>query len=278
MDWAPGLGVEDVGAFGGSHKVICHLEGGAVHLGVFLTGGDDLGVEFHLRRAGQHRVATHHAGGDDRALGHRARLVDTGGVGPGHDELDALEAAELFLDRQDVGQGLEGVVLVTFHVEDGDVGPVGEVADHLVCSAVDPVHRVAVAADGDGVAHAGQYPRHVGDALGGVGHLFAGEGGGVDLAGVQEVGVATQLGHPGLEGIAGAQGLVVEDHEQGLCRQDVVVQFPDRIAPFEIQRHVEDGLDFFLAPIEQGDEVTATETFGLHLNCTSLENCVNCLR
>jgi len=83
--------------------------------------------------------------------------------------------------------------------------------------------------------------------------------------------VAAQLGHPGLEGVAGAQRLIVEDHEEGFGRQDVVVEFAQRVASFEVQRHVEDGFDFLLAPVEQGDEVTAAETFGFHLNCTSLK-------
>ena len=40
----PGFGVENVGSLCRLLKIVDDLEGGAVHLGVFLAGGNDLGV------------------------------------------------------------------------------------------------------------------------------------------------------------------------------------------------------------------------------------------
>ena len=261
----PGLGIDDVRPLHRLAHVVADGEGAAIAPGIVPAGLQHFGVEFHALGMGEHHVHTHHRGGDDGALGHGPGLVDARGIGPTHHELDPSEAAELFPDGKDVGQGLEGVVLVVFHIQDGDVGPVGKVADHLVGSAIDPVHRVAVAADGDGVAHAREHPGHIGDALGGIGHLAARQGRGVDLLRVEVVGMAAQLGHAGLEGVTGAQALVVKDHEEGLAAQEMVVRFAHGEAALQVQGHIEDGLHFLAAPLQKRDKVAASERFGLHL-------------
>ena len=47
--------------------------------------------------------------------------------------------------------------------------------------------------------------------------------------------MAAELGHPGLEGVAGAQRLIVENHEQGLGAQLIIV----------ISAHIVLQLEFF---------------------------------
>ena len=61
------------------------------------------------------------------------------------------------------------------------------------------------------------------------------------------------------------QTLVVKDHKQGLGAQQVVVVFAHGVAAFEVNRHVEDGFDLFLAPFEQGDKIFAFEAVGSHV-------------
>ncbi len=264
LDRSPRLGIEDVRAPGCFLKVLGYRERATSLLGVLLAGSNNLGIQRHLRWTGQHDVHAHHRGSDNGALRHGSRLVDAGGIGPGHDEPDSLEGAELLVDGEHVGQGLEGMVLVIFHVQNRDVGPIGEVAHYLVGSPIGPVHWVAVAADGDRIAHPGQHPCHVGDPLGCVGYFPTGKGRGVDLAGIQEVGVTAQLGHPGLKRVAGAQRLVVENHEQRLASQDVVVGFAHCTSSLEVQRRIQNGFDFLFAPVEQGGEVTIAKAVRPH--------------
>ena len=126
---APGLGIDDMGVLHGFSHVVADSEGAVGAFGIVAASCQDLVIELHAFRVSQNNFHTHHAGGDDSTLGNGAGLVHARRVGPTHDELGSFECSHLLFDREDVGQSLEGMVLVALHVQDGDVSPVSEVLD-----------------------------------------------------------------------------------------------------------------------------------------------------
>ena len=76
------------------------------------------------------------------------------------------------------------------------------------------------------------------------------------LAGIQEVGVGAQLGGAGLGGVAGTGGLVKEHHKYGLVPQACVGDLPSEFQ-FQIISCVQAGIDFFVGPFLQSDQVLA---------------------
>jgi hypothetical protein len=160
-----------------------------------------------------------------------------------------LELAELLLDRDQVGQSLRRVELVALHVDDGDVRVVGELLHRRVGKAVDPLRRLAVHADGDGVSDAAEHLGHVADALRLVGDFEALARRGVGLSRLEVDREAAQLLDAGREGAAGAQRLVEEHREKGLSAQDVSLVLVHRVHPLELQGDVDEALPLLLGVI-----------------------------
>ena len=124
------------------------------------------------------------------------------------------------------------MVNIVFHVQYRDIGPACEFLDQFVRTTVFPFHRVPVAADRNGIAHAAENARNIRYAFGAVGNFLAFQRGGVDLGRIQKVSVSTKLRHTRLEGIPGAQRLVVEKHEQCFGAQQVIVINTNAILSF----------------------------------------------
>ena len=68
--------------------------------------------------------------------------------------------------------------------------------------------------------------------------------------------VPAQLGHAGFEGAAGAGAAEEEQHRQHLVAQ-VGVRLVQGALALQVEGHVQDGLDFFLAEIQVADQVTS---------------------
>jgi len=76
--------------------------------------------------------------------------------------------------------------------------------------------------------------------------------------------VAAQVSHAGLEAVARPEGLVVEDHEQGLVIQQVMFLARGALA-LQIEGHVQDGIDFLARVIEQCQKITFAKGISSHL-------------
>jgi len=86
-----------------------------------------------------------------------------------------------------------------------------------------------------------------------------------DLRGLggQPDGVAAELGHAGLEGVAGARGLLEKQHVQRLGAQDVVVQDAGGKVALQPERKVKHRVQVLNGPIGGANEVFLKE-FGVH--------------
>ena len=130
-----------------------------------------------------------------------------------------------------VGQHLAGVAEVGQAVDDGDGGEAGQLL-HLL---------LGEGADHNAIAVAVQHP-------GGVLHRLAP----ADLALLsgQEQGVAAQLEHARLKGDAGAGGVLLEDHGQGLA-MEIVVDDAVLLVIFQLVRRVQDVQNVLLGQVQQ---------------------------
>ena len=180
-----------------------------------------------------------------------------------------MTSAKLFLDGENIGKPLKGMIDIVFHVEHRDLRPAREFPQHRVCAAVFPIHRVAIATDRNGVAHSIQDACHVRYAFGAVGDLAAFHRGGVDFAWIEIVRVPAQLGHAGFKGVACPQRLIVEDHEQGFAAQELVVQYAPGALAFQILCHLKNRLDFLAREISLRQKVASFQTLGLHAQLRS---------
>ena len=159
-------------------------------------------------------------------------------------------AAKQLHQGEQVGHGLARMIHVVLHVDDRRIG----VLRHLVeVFVADPGAAVT---DGDAVAVAAQH--HAG-VLG----VFAV----ADLRrlGGQPDGVAAELGHARLEGVARPGRFLEEKHVQRLGAQDVIVQHAGGEIALELERQVDHGVQVFDGPVGGGDEVLLVEP-GVHIS------------
>ena len=168
-----------------------------------------------------------------------------GRVGPRHRDLHAAQVvAAVLAQRHQVGDRLGRVVDVALEVDQRDVGPLRDLAHPRVA-----VVRREIVADRDALAVAGEDDPHVLRALA-VRDLR--------LVGVEEDGVAAELGHARLEGVAGARRLVEEEHVERLAVEQPVR--PARLAVgLQLQRDGERLLDLLHRPVDRLDVVLADE-------------------
>ena len=184
----PYIGVDDVGAGSALLYVLGEGDGAAVFRRDGTAGIHQLlGGEQRLWRAGG-EVEAHLGAGHHEGIAHVVAGV------PHVGEVYALEAAQLFLDGEQVRKHLGGVELIRKAVPYGDAGVLCKLLHQLL--AVAPVLYAVV--------HPAQHPRRVGYAL-----LFAHLGG----AGVKIGHTHAQIPACNLEGAAGAGGgLFKEQH------------------------------------------------------------------
>jgi hypothetical protein len=175
--------------------------------------------------------------------GHADRLLVTRGVGPADGDRLPARVALLLEDRQQVGQGLVRVVEVTLHVEHRHATCRSDIADVPVADA--PVH----VPDGDPVVVA---PEDLADLPGGIAV------GDLGRPRFDELGVAAELGHPGLEGRAGPRGGEEEQHREHAVAEQGMGN-PEGSFPLQLEGDLQDGVDFLLRPFLEADQVAAAK-------------------
>ena len=199
-----------------------------------------------------------------------SRLRVGGRVRPRHRDLHAAQiVAAVLAERHQIGDRLRRMVDVALQVDQRDVGPLRDLA-HV---AVPHVRRPGRGGSRCPCAVAGEDDAHVLRALA-VRDLR--------LVGVEVVRVAAELGHAGLEGVARARGLVEEQHEERLVRQEPVrlagfasaFSSPETASASSISstRPV-DRLDVVLADEGLPDRVAVGERRALHGFHSFHQNC-----
>ena len=161
-------------------------------------------------------------------------------------ELDAGDRAQLFLNREAVGQPLARMEPVGQAVNDGDRSLPRQSDNHVVRER--PRH--------DSVDQSLQVPRGVGDRLA---HAH------VDVVGAKENGVPAELGHPRLECDARAQARFLENHGECFARQrrERLLLLEPR---FELRRQRQNFLNLFPGQIENRYDIFIVE-LAPHLVC-----------
>ena len=173
-------------------------------------------------------------------------------VGPGEEQLLAVEAAELLLHGQGERELLTGVG-DRLHVDDGDGGVAGEGLDDAVLAVDLPALELGEGAHGDRVDVAGQDARDLPHVLLG---LAVHDDVVVELdrpgalAGLEHDGLAAELMHAELEAGAGAQRGVEEQQGDRLAGEALGVR-----SGLEGPRRGEQGLDLGAGVVEGGEEV-----------------------
>ena len=165
---------------------------------------------------------------------------------------------ELLLHRHDVSQSLARVVHVVFHVDDGNLGPLGELSDDQIALAIQPSRRFAVDSNRDGVTHLGQNTGDIADSLGGVGDFLTFQCRGVDCSGLEKVSVPAELGHSGFEGITRPERRIVEQHMQRLTIEHSMRLTSDEL-PLQIMGRVEHRFNLISGEIEPCEEISSSK-------------------
>ncbi|MPM03482.1 hypothetical protein SDC9_49749 [bioreactor metagenome] len=251
---APVLGDDHIGIPVGLFLVVGDPEGSAVVKGVLLCLLDDPVGHLVALRVGQgdfHAVSWKQEG-----LGERDGdgFLVGGGIGPDDGDLESPGILSPFLlDGHEVGDALQGVIQVVLHADDGHGRPRGHLPEIGVAFLPEAVPAR------DGVAHAGQDDGRV------LGHLAVGD---LHVAGIEKMGVAAELGYSGLHGIPRTRRLLEEHEEHGLVGQ--IVRRPvEGELHLQVAGNVEKGVDFFLRPLLEGDEMFPPEK-RLHDSLSSL--------
>ena len=138
-------------------------------------------------------------------------------------------------DGHKVRQHLAGMAEVRKPVDDGDRGVFGKLL-HLF---------LLEGADHDARAIAGEYAGGVPDGLAAAK---------LALGGGEEDALAPKLVDARLKGDAGAGGILLKDHGQGLARQDLVLDAVLEVV-FELVRQVQDLADIVPAQVQQLQQV-----------------------
>ncbi len=207
-------------AFGGFLR---HLgdHDAALFLGGFVLGH----IRLEALGAGEPQLEAEYCGGLEPGVGHVVAVANPGDALP-------FPAAEVLLNREDVGQHLAGVGQIGQAVDHGDRGEAGQLLDL----------GVAVGADHDPVDIAGQHP-------GGVRNRLTPPD--LDVLAGEEEGLAAQLVGPDLEGDAGAGGRLGEDHRQRLAGEGGLPILP----PLHPLGQIEELLDLLAAEVGDLQEV-----------------------
>ena len=182
-----GVGVDGVGAGGGLGWVGGEGDGGAGLFGYLDGLVDDFEFGGEAFGCGDGDVDAEERAGEHEGVADVVAVADVG-------ELEAFEGAEALFEGHEVGDGLAGVFEVGEGVDDGDAGGGGHFEDGLV----------GVGAEDDDLHPALEVAGDVGD-----GFTLAERG----FCLVDEEGVAADGVHAGLEGEAGAEGLLFEDED-----------------------------------------------------------------
>ena len=150
----------------------------------------------------------------------------------------------MLAERHQVGERLRGVVDVALQVDHRDVGPPCDLAHVRV-----PLPRHQVVTDREAVPVPGQDDAHV------LGALTMRD---LRLLSIEVMRVTAELGHPGLEGVPRPCGLIEEQHEQRLVRQEPVrlIRLEGRL---QLARDRQGLVDLLHAPVERLDVVAACE-------------------
>ena len=147
-------------------------------------------------RAELHEVHAHLRGDEHQRHAHLGGVADEGELAV----LDLLAGGQVLDHGHEVAELLGGMVELAHAVDDRRGGVLRQV--HHVLVAVDAGHE-----DVDEASH---------DAAGVLDGLMAAQ---LDGAGAEELRVAAEVGHGRLEGDAGAGGHLLEDHAEGLVRE-----------------------------------------------------------
>ena len=120
------VGVEDIGTLGSLGGVLLKGQGGTGLGGNGLTLCDQGGIRLILFGGAGGEVQAHLGTANHQAVAHVvAGIAEV-------DEMDALQAAEVFPDGQEVGKDLGGVELVGQAVPDRNTGVMGQVFHDLL--------------------------------------------------------------------------------------------------------------------------------------------------
>ena len=143
----PHIGVKDIGTLGSPGGVLLKGQGGTGLGGNGLALGDQGGIRLILFGGAGGEVQAHLGTAHHQAVAHVvAGIAEV-------DEMDALQAAEVFPDGQEVGKDLGGMELVGQAVPDRNTGVMGQVFHDLL-----PIAAVL-----DAVKHPAQHPGGVGN-------------------------------------------------------------------------------------------------------------------
>ena len=160
---------------------------------------------------------------EDLRKRNRNRFFVAFGIRPDDRNFDAFQiAAEFFLHRHEVGDGLHRVIQIALEVHDGDGRPFRHFGDEFV--AIAPV----AIAHGDTVAEAAQDDSGIFRAFA-MGQLRG--------AAIDEVTVTAQLGDAGFHRVTRTRRLFHEHEENRLIFQHIVDVTQRKIA-FEVERNI----------------------------------------
>ena len=240
----PHIGVEDIGTLGSLGGVLLKGQGGTGLGGNGLALCDQGGIRLILFGGAGGEVQTHLGTAHHQAVAHVvAGIAEV-------DEMDALQAAEVLPDGQEVGKDLGGVELVGQAVPDRNTGVMGQVFHDLL-----PIAAVL-----DAVKHPAQHPGGVGN-----GFLFA------DLAArrVKVGDLHAQIVSGDLKAAAGAGGGLFKDQGDVLACQLLIVADAGLFPGFQVGGQIEQLLDLGRGVVQK---LQKTAIFQTHCILSSLCN------
>ena len=256
---APALRVHDVGVREGIFHVVDDRELSPRARGIVARDLHGFVHERVLGRVCERDVHAETRHQHDQALWDRHGLHVAGCVGPRNGNLQVFQVfTELFTNRHEVCEGLAGVIDVALHVDDRDRRVLRDLAHVGLAFA-----RHEIVANHDPMAIGGQNRAHILRALA-VRDLRG--------FGINEMGMAAQLGHAGFERVARARGLVEENQERRLVRE---MQRGDTAPEFglEVVSRIERELDLVVRPVLCHEPVAALHVtrngFGFAGHCSS---------
>src|SRR5215211_3818812 len=231
-------------AHAGPHVGVDDPRAGCGFLGIFGQGRGGtkfFGQLHHVRiwsvpfKVGDGQFRSGQAAADSEGVGDVVAVADVG-------DPDAFQPSELFAHREEIREGLAGMMLIGEAIYDGCLGGVGELLDLLVVEG----------ADHDGVYVAGEDAAGVRGGLA-LAHLY--------LLRAQGEGVSAELVHPDLEGDAGAVGGLLEDHRERPAAQRAV-GYARLLQRLYLDGLVENESRFLRDELGEGEAVAAGERGG----------------
>ena len=227
---APGFGVDNVGVFERGVHIVHHLKARAEFFRLLARLLHNLRHQFELRRMCEDDIHAETRHLQNERLRDRHRLLVRRGIRPRYNHFLAAQIAPLlFDDRHQVGEALERMVDVALHIEDRHARRFGDRVEVAIADA--PVH----VANRDAVEIA---PENFADFFRRVAVRN------LRRARFDERAVPAELRDAGFKRAARARAGEKEQHRQHLIAQNRV-RFVQRAFAFQVERHVEDGFDFF---------------------------------